>query len=279
MPCISRAVYAYAGDGLSEAPKGDVAVKVMHISLRKLRLGQGIRGCYLAALLAAIALLSIVGLALLHAQRATESVGAAVAAQMAAPVLLLDPGHGGEDGGAVGVDGIVEKTINLPVAHKLESFARALGFRTEMTHREDSAIYDASAQTLREKKASDIHNRFAMMEALGKNTLFVSIHQNKFPSAASHGTQVFYSKNHPGSKILAETLQAQVVAQLQPGNTRLAKPSGTEIYLLWNAQIPAVLVECGFLSNARDAALLQQDAYQNQMALAIACGLMEYCGA
>ncbi|MCL2107586.1 MAG: N-acetylmuramoyl-L-alanine amidase [Oscillospiraceae bacterium] len=189
--------------------------------------------------------------------------------------VLIDAGHGGEDGGAVGVEGLVEKDINLPVALKLESFMRALGFQTEMTRREDKAIYDGGAETLREKKVSDIRNRFAMMEKLGPNGLFLSIHQNKF-GERNRGTQVFYSKNDPRSRILAERIQSGVVGMLQPDNQRQVKPSGTEIYLLYHAEIPAVLVECGFISNYEEAMQLKRDEYQNQMAFAIACGVIDY---
>ena len=212
-------------------------------------------------------------------QQAARATGAAVAERSGAPALLLDAGHGGEDGGAVGVDGTCEKEINLRIAQKLEIYLRALGYRTEMTRREDRAIYDGSARTLREKKVSDIHNRFAMMEALGPNALFVSVHLNKFSGEKHHGTQVFYSPNDPQSRVLADAIQKRAVAQLQPENTRQVKPSGTSIYLLWNAQIPAVLVECGFLSNYAETQKLKQDSYQSQMAFAIACGVLDYTAA
>lgn len=212
-------------------------------------------------------------------QRASQATGALLAARSGTPALLLDAGHGGEDGGAVGVDGTIEKEINLPVAQKLEIYLRALGYQTEMTRREDKAIYDPSAKTLREKKVSDIHNRFALLEQMGENALFISIHQNHFTGEKYHGTQVFYSKNNPLSQALAKAVQAQAVAQLQPENTRQAKPSGTEIYLLWHAQIPAVLVECGFISNYAETQKLKQVDYQNKMAFSIACGVLDYTSA
>ncbi|MDR0531813.1 MAG: N-acetylmuramoyl-L-alanine amidase [Oscillospiraceae bacterium] len=221
-----------------------------------------------------IAACGLVAAGIFAAQRAARQTGAEPARP--APVILLDAGHGGEDGGAVGVDGIVEKEINLPITLKLNAFLRALGYETQLTRATDASIHDAKASTLRERKTSDIHNRFHMMEALTENDLFVSIHQNQFPSSAAHGTQVFYSKNHPQSAVLAEDIQRSVVALLQPENTRLVKPSGAEIYLLYHAKIPAVLVECGFLSNPSDAALLKTDEYQNKIAYAIACGILEH---
>jgi N-acetylmuramoyl-L-alanine amidase len=202
---------------------------------------------------------------------------AAGVGQTPVPVVLLDAGHGGEDGGAVGLGGVVEKDINLPVTRKLNTFLRVMGFETRLTRSTDTSIHDLTAGTLRERKVSDIHNRFAMIEQLGDNDFFVSIHQNQFPASSSaHGTQVFYSVNHPRSVLLAQAIQKSVVRLLQPTNTRKVKPSGTEIYLLWHSKKPAVLVECGFLSNAGDVEKLQQDSYQNQMAFAIACGVLQY---
>ena len=193
------------------------------------------------------------------------------------PVILLDAGHGGEDGGAVGLGGVVEKELNLAVTLKLDSFLRAMGYQTVLTRSSDSDLHDLTASTMRERKISDIHNRFAMMEALRDKDLFVSIHQNQFPGAGAQGTQVFYSKNTPASAVLAQAIQKSVVRLVQPGNTREIKPSGDEIYLLYYAKKTAVLVECGFISNSEEAKKLQQDAYQNELAFAIASGILEYC--
>ena len=192
------------------------------------------------------------------------------------PVILLDAGHGGEDGGAVGLDGVVEKDLNLSIALKLDTFLRAMGYQTILTRTTDTDLHDAAASTVRDRKTTDIHNRFAMQEALRDKDLFVSIHMNKFPGGGAHGTQVFYSKNTPSSAVLAQSIQRSVIRLVQPENTRQIKPSGDSIYLLYYAKRPAVLVECGFISNAEEAARLQQDEYQNLMAFAIACGVLEY---
>jgi len=193
------------------------------------------------------------------------------------PVILLDAGHGGEDGGAVGIGGVVEKDLNLAIALKLDSFLRAMGYQTILTRNSDSDLHDQAASTVRDRKTSDIHNRFAMQEALRDKDLFVSIHMNKFPGSGAHGTQVFYSKNTPASAVLAQSIQESVVRLVQPENTRQIKPSGDSIYLLYYAKKTAVLVECGFISNAGDAEKLQDEGYQNQIAFAIACGVLEYC--
>ena len=221
-----------------------------------------------------IALLAVVGIAMV--QRNARYAGAPP--QRPAPVILLDAGHGGEDGGAVGVGGLVEKDLNLAITCKLDSFLRAMGYETALTRDCDTDLHDASAVGVRERKTSDILKRFAMMEALGGGDLFVSIHQNKFGAQSAHGTQVFYSSNTPQSAVLAESIQERVVGLLQPGNHRLIKPAGDSIYLLYNAKKTAVLVECGFISNVEEAEKLRQDEYQNQMAFAIACGILDYGG-
>jgi len=223
---------------------------------------------------AAAALCALTALGIFLVRQASQA--AASQEERPVPVVLLDAGHGGEDGGAVGVGGVIEKELNLAVTLKLDSFLRALGYETILTRTTDVATYDADAVTMREKKVSDIHNRFAMMEALRQSDLFLSIHMNKFPGKSAHGIQVFYSKNRPESAALAQCIQESVVGLLQPENTRQIKPSGDEIYLLYYAKRPAVLVECGFISNAEEAAKLQEDEYQNRLAFAIAVGVLEY---
>jgi len=230
------------------------------------------------ALLAAgamIAACAFTALGIFLVQHAAQRA-AAGPAQCPDPVILLDAGHGGEDGGAVGVGGLVEKDLNLAVTLKVETYLRAMGYQTILTRATDTDLHDSAASNVRARKTTDIHNRFRLMEALRDKDLFVSIHMNKFPGSAAHGTQVFYSKNTPQSAVLAESIQRSVVRLVQPGNTRQVKPSGDSIYLLYYAKKTAVLVECGFLSNAGDAEKLQQDDYQNQIAFAIACGILEY---
>ena len=189
--------------------------------------------------------------------------------------VLIDAGHGGVDGGAVANDGTEEKYINLQIAQLLEQQLGAMGIRTAMTRTSDVSIHDSSAQTIREKKVSDIHNRMQLMEKT-ENCIFVSIHQNKYSDNALSGTQVFYSPNTTASAQLAQTIQNSVCMLLQPENTREIEKSGSSIYLLYYAQKPAVLVECGFLSNAEDLKKLKDEAYQKQLAFCIATGILEY---
>ena len=221
-----------------------------------------------------IALCLCTALGIFLVQRAIQSN--AGPANSPDPVILLDAGHGGEDGGAVGLGGVVEKELNLAITRKLESILRAMGYQTILTRTGDNSIHDADAATMRERKVSDIHNRFAMQESLREKDLFVSIHMNKFPGSAAHGTQVFYSKNNPASALLAQSIQESVVRLVQPENTRQIKPSGDSIYLLYYAKKTAVMVECGFLSNAGDAEKLQDEEYQNRIAFAIAGGILDF---
>lgn len=191
------------------------------------------------------------------------------------PVIVLDPGHGGEDGGAVGQSGCVEKDINLAISLNLEQMLKASGFDVVMTRSSDISIYDDGSETIREKKVSDLHNRLKIIEKQ-KNCIFVSIHQNKFTSSQYSGAQVFYSANNPLSEGMAKDVQGSIVSMLQPDNKREVKPADSSIYLLWNTRVPAVLIECGFLSNAQESQKLCSTEYQRQMAFSIYCGILKY---
>lgn len=188
--------------------------------------------------------------------------------------ILIDPGHGGEDGGAVSDDGVVEKEINLAISNYLKEYCELSGFEVLMTREDDTPRGDLSLPTIRERKLSDMQSRLEMYN-LSEVDYVISIHQNKFTSPQYSGAQVFYSVNNEKSAVLAECLRKSVVGFLQPDNERELKPAGTDIYLLNNCQNPAVLVECGFLSNAEETALLVTPEYQKQMAFSIYCGTLE----
>lgn len=211
-------------------------------------------------------------LMMLHATNQVRQVNTALPPPNA-PVIVLDAGHGGEDGGAVGIAGVIEKDLNLAVALQLAPFLRALGYDVQLTRCEDCDLSEP-ASTLRERKRSDIQARHAMLEELRDGDLFLSIHMNQFTQASAHGTQVFYSPNHPQSAVVAEQIQRSVVRLLQPENHRQIKPAGSSIYLLHRGTRPAVMVECGFISNPGEAERLQDAAYQRQLAFAIAIGVL-----
>ena len=191
--------------------------------------------------------------------------------------IVLDAGHGGEDGGAVGVDGVIEKDINLAIALKLRDLLETSGYNVVMTRDKDEAIYDDTAQSLREKKRSDLHNRADIISKnSGDNTIFVSIHQNKFPDSKYFGTQIFYSPNNTESQTLANGIKDSVVKLIQPDNTREIKPAGKNVFLLHKAEIPAIVVECGFLSNPEEAGKLVNNDYQSKLAFCVYCGIMNH---
>ena len=191
------------------------------------------------------------------------------------PVLIIDPGHGGEDGGAVSPDGTVESGINLAVVLKLEEGAKLLGWETEMTRRDDISIYDAGAETLRQKKVSDLKNRVALCNSIPEGVL-ISIHQNSLPLAPRvRGAQVFYNGN-PGSQELAQAIQDELNRTINAENPKSAKSIASGVYLMENVSCPAVLVECGFLSNHEEAQLLKDENYQKRLAAVILSAATEH---
>lgn len=189
--------------------------------------------------------------------------------------IIVDAGHGGDDGGAIGIDGTVEKDINLDIALKLEKILKFYGFNVIMTRTEDVMTCDDGLDSLRKRKVSDIHNRFDLMRK-NPDAVFISVHQNKFEDTSQHGTQVFYSGNNEKSKVLAEAIQISITSAVQPENSRVVKKSGSGIYLLYHAEIPAVLVECGFISNPDEVKKLKDESYRMKLAILIADGLLKY---
>ncbi|MBR5880589.1 MAG: N-acetylmuramoyl-L-alanine amidase [Clostridia bacterium] len=182
--------------------------------------------------------------------------------------MIIDAGHGGEDGGAVGVTGLVEKDLNLDLAKRLAALLEERGYRVIMTRTEDVLLYDRNTDYHGRKKALDLAARQAVGDA-NPDAVFVSLHANTFSEAIYHGLQVWYSPNNPEAAVLAECIRACVTAQLQPENHRQSKPAGSNIYLLYHLGTPAVLVECGFLSNPTECRMLEDDAYRDALALAL----------
>ena len=189
--------------------------------------------------------------------------------------IIIDAGHGGEDGGTSSADGTLEKDINLSIAQYLDCMLRSAGYKTLMTRSSDEQLGDTSLTTIRQRKISDIKERLRITE-INSNSIFVSIHQNHYSSPSYSGTQVFYSPNSEYSKILADSIQNSAVKQLQPNNNRSVKQVGTNIYLLYNCKLPAVMVECGFMSNFEETEKLKQTNYQKQIAYSIMCGIQNY---
>ncbi|MDD6806847.1 MAG: N-acetylmuramoyl-L-alanine amidase CwlD [Oscillospiraceae bacterium] len=189
--------------------------------------------------------------------------------------VIIDAGHGGEDGGAVGVDGTLEKNLNLDVALKVANLLKQNGVNVVLTRTSDISLHSDEAKTVREKKVSDIHNRFSMIENT-KSCIFVSIHMNKFADSSCKGAQTFYSPNNEESIILASFIQNRIKNEIQKENDRKIKKSGSSIFLLYNATVPAVLVECGFISNNEELKLLKTEEYRDKMSVSIYNGIMDY---
>ena len=193
------------------------------------------------------------------------------------PLLILDAGHGGEDGGAVSADGVAESGINLAIAQKAELLFTFLGYDTMLTRPGEDAIYSPEAQTLREKKVSDLKNRVALVNAAQRGTL-ISIHQNSLPAHSKvHGAQVFYNTVAPAQE-MAQSIQETLNQLVNPGNDKAAKAIDGTIYLMKEITKPGILVECGFLSNPTEAQQLQQESYQTKLAVAIVSGYLQYTG-
>lgn len=186
--------------------------------------------------------------------------------------IIIDPGHGGEDGGAVSYSGLPESSYNLEISLKLNDLLNLLGYHTQMIRTSDISVY-TTGETLSQKKSSDLKERVNLING-SKNALLLSIHQNHYPDSRYSGAQVFYAKAE-GSEELAKQLQSAFVSILNPGSKRQSKKS-TGVYLMEHIQCPGVLIECGFLSNAEEEAKLKDPEYQKKLCCVIAAVACHY---
>ena len=210
----------------------------------------------------------VVTFALITKQGETVQTAANTSFNNDKAILIIDPGHGGEDGGAVASDGTNESNINLSVALTAADIARFLGWEVVMTRQDDVSIHDSNAQTLREKKVSDLKNRAQLCNSI-ENGILISIHQNSMPAAKSvRGAQVFCNENSQSME-LANTIQTVLNQTLNGKNKKESKLIGGTSYLMKSVTVPAVLVECGFLSNEAEAQLLKTAEYQRKLSLCI----------
>jgi len=188
-------------------------------------------------------------------------------------IFVLDAGHGGEDGGAVSIHGISESGINLSVSKKLDSLLGFYGVAPVLLREEDISLHDADAVTLREKKVSDLKNRVAAIQAVEHATL-ISVHQNTYPDSRYRGTQVFYAATE-GSQELAQQIQSAIKTTIQPENKRDVKPIPDTVYIMSHVDCRAVLIECGFLTNPEEEALLRDERYQRKFASVLLSVLLD----
>jgi N-acetylmuramoyl-L-alanine amidase len=186
--------------------------------------------------------------------------------------VVIDAGHGGPDGGATGRSGTLEKDINLKIALLLRDFCDYFGIKNKMIRDADISLHSAGADTIREKKTEDMKNRLKITQKQ-QNPVYVGIHQNYYGGFISRGAQTFYSDKNPKNKPLAELILDNIKKFIDPENNRKAGKISKDNYILDNLSCPAVIIECGFLSNPEEEMLLCSPAYQREMAYAIAAGV------
>ena len=186
--------------------------------------------------------------------------------------IVIDAGHGGEDGGAVSCTGVMEKQINLEIALELNDLFHLMGHKTRMIRTDDRSVY-TTGDTIARRKVSDLKERVRMVEET-EDAILVSIHQNLFPDARYSGAQVFYSQAGDGQG-LAEVLQSAFRQTINPGSNRELKKA-TNVYLMEHISCTGILVECGFLSNPEEEALLRTKEYQQKICIVIASTLANH---
>lgn len=179
--------------------------------------------------------------------------------------VVIDAGHGGEDGGASSAAGLVEKHVNLEIAIMLRDMLTASGVDVVMTREDDRLLYDRNTDYKGRKKKLDLAARLAIADGT-PDCILVSIHMNSFTDPIYYGLQVWYSQSSPDSAVLAELIRKENQSALQPDNHRQNKAATSAINLLYSAKCPAVLVECGFLSNPEEARLFETEEYRQRVA-------------
>ena len=208
-------------------------------------------------------------LVVFHSQKTTKYT------RLTKSIVLANSAHGGFDGGAVANDGTVEKDINLNISLILKDILEFNGYKVIMTRTEDTATDKNGASSITSRKKDDMQNRLKLMKD-NPDAVYVSIHLNKFTTSAANGAQVFYSGNFSESAALGEFIQSSIVSRLQPENNRVIKKGTKSTYILYNAKVPAVIVECGFLSNTKELMNLKDEKYQSEMAFCIAAGIFDF---
>ena len=189
-------------------------------------------------------------------------------------IIILDPGHGGEDCGAIGVSGVYEKNLNLEIATEIGRELEKRGYIVVYTRTDDRMLYAPEENIKGMRKISDLKGRVAVAKKY-EGALFISIHMNSFGDKRYSGLQVYSQDQSAESRRLAEKIQENVKNDLQPKNNRKVKGSNG-IYVLQNIENTSVLIECGFLSNEQECENLSQKEYQKQLSFSIVCGIIEY---
>lgn len=191
------------------------------------------------------------------------------------PIIVIDAGHGGIDGGCTSADGVPEKGINLDILLKLRDMLEVNGFEVRVTRDTDRSIHDEGVEGIAAQKSSDMDNRLAIFNE-SDNAVCISIHQNQFTDPKYSGAQMFYSGSNSTSEELARAIQGKFKEFLQPDNEREIKLCGKELFLCYYSNNPTVMAECGFLSNPDEAALLNTDEYRSKVAFTLFSGINDY---
>ena len=189
-------------------------------------------------------------------------------------LVIIDAGHGLPDGGAVGISGIIEQEINLKIAEKVREVLEAKGIGVIMTRETPDGLSTKKSTSIREMKIEDMKKRMSIMKKSNAD-LFVSIHMNSFKNGSASGLRVFYSENFEEIKPLAESIQLRM-SDVTGAKTSAIKTADKNLFLLKNPPLPAILVECGFLSNQSDEQKLASSEYQSRLAWAIADAIEKY---
>ncbi|WP_442913720.1 N-acetylmuramoyl-L-alanine amidase [Lacrimispora sp.] len=218
-----------------------------------------------------MALVLLVLVYVISSQAGKMAAGVNAKAGKEKPVVVIDAGHGGNDPGKIGIDGTLEKDINLQIANRLKKYLEASDVKVVLTRENDNGLYSERDSR---KKMADMSKRCEIINDVSP-ALTVSIHQNSYHQENVFGGQVFYYKKSDKGKELAEILQSRFDYVLGEKNTRLAKPNDN-YYLLLHVRTPIVIVECGFLTNWKESALLNSPDYQDRLAWTIHMGVMEY---
>lgn len=223
------------------------------------------------ALAVTVGMLGVMTLALYSERFSLENADGNSIVVSNKPCVVLDAGHGGDDPGKIGIHGEQEKDINLQIAQRVRMYLEQNDISVVMTREDDQGMYDRKATN---RKVRDMKNRIELMEETEPEVV-VSIHQNSYPQEEIHGAQMFYYKTSDQGKRLAEILQESFCSRVDAGNKRQIKPNDS-YYLLKKTRFPIVIAECGFLSNAEEAARLSDKEYQDRVSWALAMGIMQY---
>ena len=220
----------------------------------------------------------VVGLGLLitliqHPLKQTEPAWTTWSLPLSGKTIVLDPGHGGVDGGAVGSDKTQEKEITLEISKKLQHYLQQSGALVYLTREKDEDLSSKSTKGLAQKKSEDIRKRLKIIEEK-KPDLFLSIHLNALPNPSWSGAQTFFNPRRDENRHLAEAVQSEIIRNIE--NTDRVPLELNNVYLLKHAKVPGALVEVGFLSNNQEREQLKDEAYQQQMAGSIYNGILKY---